>query len=223
MSRLFERDDAWWIDFKDASGVRHRRKIGRSKRIAREVLDGILGNVARRQHLGIIDDSAISFADFSKVWWERVARGLKPNTRVRWKGICDKHLGPAFPGSLRGITAAGAEAYIAKRLEAGATPSTVNREMMILKHMLKRAVLWEYLTINPLANLKAQKEPDGRTRYLSLEELENLLASCPPKGTRPGMWRCTSSLSCWSRSIRVCAEAKSCRLPGDPWTGRIGP
>ncbi len=187
MSRLFERDDAWWIDFKDASGVRHRRKIGRSKRIAREVLDGVLGNVARRQHLGVIEDSAISFADFSKVWWERVARGLKPNTRVRWKGICEKHLRPAFPGSLRGITAAGAEAYIAKRLEAGATPSTVNREMMILKHMLKRAVLWEYLTINPLANLKAQKEPDGRTRYLSLEELENLLACCPPKGTRPGM------------------------------------
>jgi len=187
MSRVFKKQAAWWIDFKDAQGVRRRNKIGPSKRVAREVLDGLLGNVARRQHLGIIDDSAISFADFAKVWWGRVAPSLKPNTQVRWKGIREKHLEPAFPGSLRGITAAAAEGYIAKRLEAGATPSTVNREMAVLKHVLKRAVLWEYLTLNPLSNLKAQKEPDGRTRYLSLEELENLLACCPPKGTRPGL------------------------------------
>ena len=63
----------------------------------------------------------------------------------------------------------------------------MNLEITVLKHMLKRAVLWEYLTLNPLTNLKAQKEPDGRTRYLSLAEIENLLACCPPKGTRPGL------------------------------------
>jgi hypothetical protein len=171
MSRVYKRQTAWWIDFKDAQGVRRRKKIGPSKRIAQEVLDGLLGNVARRQHLGIIDDSAISFADFATVWWKRIAHGLKPTTQVRWKGIREKHLKPAFPGSLRGISAAGAESYIAKRLEAGATPSTVNREITVLKHMLKRAVLWEYLTLNPLVNLKAQKEPDGRSRYLSLEEM----------------------------------------------------
>jgi integrase len=188
MSRVYERNKGeWWIDFRDAAGLRHRRKIGPSKRIAREVLDGLLGNVARRQHLGIIDDSAISFVDFAKVWWERVAHGLRPSTQVRWKGICEKHLKPAFPGSLRGITAASAESYIAKRLEAGATPSTVNREVMVLKHMLKRAVLWEYLTLTPLANLKAQREPDGRSRYLAIDEVENLLACCPPKGTRSAL------------------------------------
>jgi integrase len=59
--------------------------------------------------------------------------------------------------------------------------------MTVLKHMLKRAVLWEYLTLNPVANIKAQREPDGRTRYLSLEEIESLLACCPPKGARPGL------------------------------------
>src|SRR5260221_9146018 len=141
MSRVFKRQTAWWIDFKDAQGVRRRKKIGPSKRIAQEVLDGLLGNVARRQHLGIIDDSAISFADFAKVWWKRIAHGLKPTTQVRWKGIREKHLEPAFPGSLQGISAAGAESYIAKRSEAGATPSTVNREITVLKHMLKRAAL----------------------------------------------------------------------------------
>jgi hypothetical protein len=210
MSRVFKRQLDWWIDFKDAQGVRRRKKIGPSKRVAQEVLDGMLGNVARRQHLGIIDDSAISFADFTKVWWGRVGRSLQLSTQVRWQGIREKHLEPAFPGSLRGITSAGAETYIANRLEAGATPSTVNREMTVLKHMLKRAVLWEYLTLNPLANIKALREPDGRTRYLSVEEIEALLACCPPNGVRPGR-QGLSSLSCWSRLTLECAGARYSR------------
>lgn len=70
MSRVFQRDKDWWIDFKDARGIRRRRKIGPSKRVAQEVLNGLLGNVARRQHLGVIEDSPISFAGFSKIWRE---------------------------------------------------------------------------------------------------------------------------------------------------------
>ena len=75
MSRVFERGKGeWWIDFKDARGIRRRRKIGPSKRVAKEVLDGLLGNVARRVHLGVIEESAISFADFAKIWRERVTQ-----------------------------------------------------------------------------------------------------------------------------------------------------
>ena len=178
MSRVFQRDKNWWIDFKDARGVRRRKKIGPSKRIAQEVLDGLLGNVARRQHLGIIDDSAISFADFARVWWERVCPTLRPRSQERWRGIVELHLKFAFLGSLRTITRADAESYVAKRMEAGAAPSTINREMTVLKHILSRAVLWEYLSLNPIAGLKPLREPSGRTRFLSVEEIAGLLEAC---------------------------------------------
>ncbi len=178
MSRVFKKQAAWWIDFKDAQGVRRRKHIGPSKRIAQEVLDGILGNVARRQHLGIIDDSAISFADFAKVWWGRVSPTLKPRSQERWLGIVELHLKPAFPGSLRTITKAQGESYAAKRMEAGAAASTINREMTVLKHILARAVRWEYLSVNPIAGLKPLQEPSGRTRFLSLEEIAALLKAC---------------------------------------------
>lgn len=67
MSKVFQRErnkkgkkcGPYWIDFKDARGLRHRKKIGPDRRVAKEVLDGILGNVARRQHLGIIEESPI--------------------------------------------------------------------------------------------------------------------------------------------------------------------
>ncbi len=178
MSRVFKRDGSYWVDFNDAQGVRRRKKIGPSKRIAQEVLDGLLGSVARRQHLGIIDDSAISFADFTNVWWERVSPALKPRSQERWLGIIDPHLKPAFPGSLRTITRAQGESYIAKRMEAGAAPSTINREATVLKHVLSRAVRWEYLSLNPIAGMKPLQEPSGRTRFLSLEEIGALLKAC---------------------------------------------
>ncbi|HUY28174.1 MAG TPA: tyrosine-type recombinase/integrase [Candidatus Binataceae bacterium] len=214
MSRVFERGKGeWWIDFKDARGIRRRRKIGPSKRVAGEVLDGILGNVARRVHLGVIEESAITFADFAKIWRERVTPTLKPRSRERWFGILDKYLIPAFPGTLRAITAADAEAYLRQRRkpqkcprcdgkgkvssglpclrckgakEIAPSPSTLNREVTVLKHMMRRAVVWEYLSRNPfldsqgglLSGLKALREPTGRTRFLSLDEIDRLLAAC---------------------------------------------
>lgn len=179
MSRTFQRSGAWWIDFKDAQGVRRRKKVGPSKRVAKEVLDGILGNVARRQHLGIIADSPVSFGEFVlKIWWERVKHTIKPRTQERWLGIVERHLKPAFPGALRAITRAHGESYVGRRIESEAAPSTINREVTVLKHILSRAVRWEYLSLNPIASLKPLREPSGRTRFLSVEEIGRLLEAC---------------------------------------------
>jgi integrase len=164
------------------------------------VLDGILGNVARRQHLGIIDESAISFEDFADEWKSRVTPTLRPRSRERWFGIVEKHLKPAFPGTLRAVTHSDIEAYIAHRLKAPAdseqaaqgeseskprkrrprpaNPSTVNREVTVLKHMLRRAVEWGYLSENRAVKVKQLKESPGRTRFLAPDEINRLLEAC---------------------------------------------
>jgi integrase len=186
MPRTFNRDGAWWIDFVDADGRRRRNKIGPNKRVAKDVLNDKLSKVARRVHLGVIDDSAISFKDFAALWLERITPQLQPRTVERWTSIIDQHLKPAFPGTLRAIAASHAESYTAARLEKGACPSTVNREVTVLKHLLRRAVEWEHLSRNPLldtqgrplSGLRALREPAGRTRFLSLDEIEGLLKAC---------------------------------------------
>jgi integrase len=179
MSRIFRHKGEWWIDFKDARGVRRRKKIGPSKRIAREVLNGYLGKVAQHQHLGIIEESAISFADFIDVWSSHVMHELKPSTQRRWRGILRNHLKPTFGSSaLRTISQAQIESYRAERRRAGASPATVNRETSMLKAMLRRAVKWQYLTLNQIAEVKPLKEPDGRNRWATSAEIDRLLAAC---------------------------------------------
>jgi integrase len=214
MSRVFKRDGGWWIDYNDASEVRRREKVAASKRVAEEILNKTLDKVAREKFLGLVEEKeeGISFARFvDEVWLKRVEHTLRPRTLTRWKGIVENHLKAAFRGALRAIDLAAVELYRAHRLQAltckacdgkqspegptcsdcdgtgkapAVTPSTVNREVSILRHVLKRAVEWKYLHQYRLAGLKQLPEPDGRTRFLELDQIDSLLRECETSRSR---------------------------------------
>lgn len=59
--------------------------------------------------------------------------------------------------------------------------ATVNREIVLLKHMFKKAVEWDYLKVNRLRNVKLLKEPPGRLRIINAEEWQRLLSACTPE------------------------------------------
>ena len=56
----------------------------------------------------------------------------------------------------------------------------MNRELALLKHLCTKAVEWGYLKANPLKSVKFLKEPPGRLRYLTREEMDPLLDACSP-------------------------------------------
>ena len=57
--------------------------------------------------------------------------------------------------------------------------ATVSRYMASLSHVLTTAVKeWQWLNENPCLKVKKPKEPPGRVRYLSKDELVRLLSAC---------------------------------------------
>jgi integrase len=60
--------------------------------------------------------------------------------------------------------------------------------MTVLKHMLRRAASWNYLSRNPfldaqgrpLGGLRPLREPSGRVRFLTPDEMDRLLVACDP-------------------------------------------
>ncbi len=59
------------------------------------------------------------------------------------------------------------------------TPATVNRRLAVLSHLFSVAVReWQWATTNPLEAVRKSREPPGRDRYLSDEELRRLLDAC---------------------------------------------
>jgi integrase len=53
--------------------------------------------------------------------------------------------------------------------------STCNREVEALRRLLNKAIEWGMLERNPASRIKPLPEPQGRTRFLSLDEAKRLL------------------------------------------------
>ena len=55
-------------------------------------------------------------------------------------------------------------------------PATVNRYLAALSHLFNIAKTeWNWVAVNPVSQVKKAKEPTGRIRYLSPNEMKNLL------------------------------------------------
>jgi integrase len=68
--------------------------------------------------------------------------------------------------------------FITRR--AGAVSAhSVQKELNVVKHILKLAMEWEVIPVNPALGIKAPRVPAGRVRYLQPTELRALLADCP--------------------------------------------
>ncbi len=70
------------------------------------------------------------------------------------------------------------ESYKQERLKEGVKPSTVNRELNILRAILYKAKEWGMYS-GELPRIKTYKVNDERVRYLSPEELKSLIDACP--------------------------------------------
>src|SRR5438309_8552544 len=57
-------------------------------------------------------------------------------------------------------------------------PAPINLVLSSLRRMFSLAAEWELLEESPMAGISFLRENNARTRYLSLEECQRLIASC---------------------------------------------
>jgi integrase len=60
-------------------------------------------------------------------------------------------------------------------------PATVNRQMATLRHIMRKALAWDMIDVNPFDKGESLQltENNQRLRFLSEEEVERLLTECP--------------------------------------------
>ncbi|MEI8359254.1 MAG: tyrosine-type recombinase/integrase, partial [Deltaproteobacteria bacterium] len=178
MARVFRRDGAYWIDYLDEDGKRHRKNTGATvKRVAQEILDQVRTEVARREHFGFTDGKT-SFPTHARAWIAGRLGKVASTTHVAYSTAIERHLVPAFPGSLRSITTESVDQFRSERLAAGLAPSTINVIVTVLSAILKTAVREKKLSRHPLAGFERLRTNNERTRYLSPDEIARILAAC---------------------------------------------
>ncbi len=172
-----KKDGFYFIDYRDAGNRRVQEKIGTSLQFARSVLGNRLNDKAKCQFLNVAPQKRMLFADYARKYLKHSRENKAEGTSTRDRTSI-VHLKEFFGElCLEEITLARIEEYKSQRLEK-VTSSTVNRETGCLDHMLNMAIEWEILREKPFKKIRKMKEPPGRIRYLTLEEIPRLLREC---------------------------------------------
>lgn len=175
---VFKKGKNWYIDYY-FKGRRKRKKVGRSKKLALQVLEDVHTKITRGEYLGVYEEKKIPFDEYAEQYLNYSKANKAWSTYQRRDRINIRHLVSMFGSKyLFEITPQMIEKYKAMRLEEVA-PASVNRELACLKHMYTKAIEWRLVKTNPAKSVKLLKESPGRLRYLKAEEVETLLGVCP--------------------------------------------
>lgn len=124
------------------------------------------------------------FHELVAVWLDTVASvELKPSGFKSYEAICRLHLLPAF-GELPidEITSAKVQVYVADKTKAGLSARTVTNHVHVLKRLMNHAANNGWIEANPLTLVSTpRQEPEStRLRYLTPEQLQQLIEATPP-------------------------------------------
>jgi integrase len=169
---VFKKQGVYWIDYY-VDGHRKREQIGPDKKLAETVHKKRKVEIAEGKFLDKRKVPRCAFNELAALYlkWAQVNHRGYASTQSRVE-----HLREEFGLlQLSAITPLMIDNYVAKR--AGVRqPATVNRELQILHHMFRKAQEWGKALDNPVKHQRSLRVNNRRLRYLSLEEMERLLA-----------------------------------------------
>ena len=168
------------------SGVRsYYARFGRNRRVAigqeamiepdeaRERCQKILGNVAHGRHPlhGLGGTDGITLGMFIADMYTSWVQASRPRTAADTLEKVYRHFRTWYPEPLTAITVERIEAWKARCLNAGRSPSTVLRDLFTLSSVLRRAVKAGELTENPVRRVdKPRIDRRGKVRFLDQAE-----------------------------------------------------
>jgi integrase len=172
------RGKTWWINY--FFGGRQRFESSRStkKRDAQELLDIRKGN-ARGGQLRLIKPHAPRFDKYARRFLLTVRHR---NTQKRY-GSSVRNFSACFGNvKISDITADGIEEFKEERLSQGIRAATINRDLTVLRLMMKQAKKERFINESPFREVDSLEETEQRRRphILTFEEEDRLLAAAAP-------------------------------------------
>src|SRR5947199_2894499 len=172
---IYRRGHSWCVGF-TVNGRRVRETVGPNKRIAERVLSLRITQVLENRYFPPSRQlGRLPFKDFAQTYLEREGPLLKSIRTERNRVLAwAREFGTRPLGQ---ITRAEMETWRRKKMTT-CRPATINRDLSRLRRMFSLAVEWGLLEESPMQGIKFLRENNARTRYLSLEECQRLIASC---------------------------------------------
>jgi integrase len=165
----------WWYSFKFAGRRIHESSKSTSKTVAREAERGRRRQLEESFNQLTKRTLPPTFEKAADLWYESAKPHLAERTKAIYLDALRLHLNPALgPLLLCDITAHKIGEYQARRKAAGASARTLNKELQVLRMILKRHKLWGNLQ----GDVKFEHEPEGIGKALSPEQETALFRAC---------------------------------------------
>ena len=178
---IYQRKDraGFWISWTDAQGRRRFRKTDATNITqAKQIRAAEKARVEQAKVLGFAPPGEETFAEVAKRFLKHQKARLTTRAYEREEGIIRLYLIPFFNCPVAGIRRQEVQGYVSHRIGKTSAHS-VQKELNALKHLLRLAVEWEIIPINPAQSVRSPRVPAGRVRYLQLTEMRLLLEACP--------------------------------------------
>ena len=164
----------WCVYITFPNGKRYRKVVGTKKQA--EEVHRKLNNELVEGRWDLWENEDVPFSDLAIEYMEYSKANKAVSTSTINQYRIDAHLLPYFGNmTLSRITPQMVDGYKAMRLGEGVSPSTVNRELANLSHMLRMAVRWRYVDKNVVSSVDKMKVPERPHRFLNQEEIRRLV------------------------------------------------
>lgn len=175
---VFQRNGAWWIGYPLGNGKYRRERVGSSHALAKEVLAKRRAEIAERKFFPARAANVVKFGEFADKFWELHGQNLRGKSWRHLVGVLKGRFGQL---SMAGVKPSDIQRYYNEVMHR-ASAATANRHLSLLRLMFNKAKAWgDFYGDNPCAPVKPMRESPGRLRYLTVEEMERLLAACHPR------------------------------------------
>src|SRR3954451_17767593 len=151
--KLRDRRAVWSVRWRE--GDRNRSRDFDRKRDA-EAFDAELRRRRRLGDLDLLDAGRETLADFAREWWRVYAEpNLAAKTLRMYADLWDRHVLPRLGSlELRRITPEVVENFQGDLRKAGVGDPTILKTLSLLQGVLRRAVIWRRIAVNPVIAIK---------------------------------------------------------------------
>jgi integrase len=181
-----EEGETWYVDYRDPTGKRIIKAVGPSKREAQDYLSKMKASIREGRFFDIKKENRVIFNELLEGYVEKVKDEKYFNTSVQYFiPVIRERFGKKL------ISEIDYKALEDFRDERKRTPTqygtprsdrTVNLEMAVLRHILRKGLKWGMLEKNPFENADDlfYKNRNKRERALTEDEVKRLIEACPP-------------------------------------------
>ncbi len=192
---LRKRGKRWQIDYANPEGFRRQLAAGYSRegaeRLRIKFISWLIDN--KDPEIELIKERAghrhqsVTIRELFPIFMDRHGRNRSKKMQVSYKNsfgnVC--RCPQLTDAPLVQIDQGLVQDYLNARIrQDGVKPASANREKAFLSVLLKKAVTWGYLDINPLEGMESFREPRKRDVEITPEQAANLIEALPSTGVK---------------------------------------